>query len=640
MNIKLFCCIVLLVSIPCFATTYTWNNGSGDHNFVRGSNWTGATDSTVFTTVDEFRIDLAGDSLYSDLFSDAIGNNLRVGYGATGELHVTGGVSNFNGSFMAGRGAAAKGYVYISGGEITFLNSYMTVGESGFAHLEISDGTVRANRFNMATKELATSQSEVVMTGGLIDLTTTFACGTAGSGNLSLSGGQINVGTLLSVGVTGQGLVSINGSAGQIQCGQLAVNSLSTIRLNIDGTTVFGNPITVTTSDSTLSGYFDPNFISDPNYIFDPNCILGKEHGGLYVAVAALQNDIQPSEPNLSPAALDAGWTSQTVNTGAGQAVLLSYPHSGNNVIWTSGSSRIWSVPANWNATLDSDDVAVIDLAGTSGTILNSIATCSGLVVGSTANGSLDFNNDANAAFGSLLVADKSASSGSLAISDGTLSVASTAIVGSSGNASFTMNGGAFYAGNLIAALNAESTADIQIANNAIVAIDGVVGLNAASKLSISGCQTNVRFGTLTTAQGSELGFVLEGAQGVGNGLVVNGNVVLAGKVQPSFVNGIKTDGTYTLLRSKGKITDKTGGNLVKSMPGSIVSYELVDIGGYHTLQITIYSPATCQEVINAGLGYSGDINEDCTIDILDFAEMASQWLLCNDPQGGVNCSL
>jgi len=530
--------------------------------------------------------------------------------------------------------------VYISGGEITFLNSYVTAGESGYSYFEISNGTVRANRFNMATKALTTSQSEVVMTGGLVDLTTTFACAMAGTGNLTLSGGQINVGTLLSVGVTGTGLVSIDGSAGQIQCGQLASNALSTIRLNIDGTTVFGNPITVTTSDSTLSGDFDPNFISDPNYIFDPNCILDKEHGGTYVAVAALQNDIQPSEPNLSLAAIDAGWTSQTVNVGAGQAVLLSYPHSGNNVIWTSASSRFWSVPANWNATLGSDDVAVIDLAGTSGTILNSTATCSGLVVGSTANGSLDLNNGANAAFGSLVVADTSASSGSLAISEGTLSVASTAIVGSSGNASFTMNGGAFYAGNLIAAFNAESTADIQITDNAVVAIDGVVGLNAASKLSISGHHTNVQFGTLTTAQGSELGFVLEGVLGVGNGLVVNGNVVLAGKVQPSFVNGIKTDGTYTLLRSTGTITDKTNGALVGSIPGSIINYELVETDGYHTLQITVYSPATCQEVVDAGLGFSADVNGDCNVNMLDFAEMASQWLLCNDPQGGVNCSL
>ena len=626
MKIKLFCSIVLLASIPCFATVYTWNNASGDQNFVRGSNWIGATDSTVFTTLDEFRIDLAGDSLYPSLFSDAIGNNLRVGYGATGELRVTGGVSNFNGSFMAGRGAAAKGYVYISGGEITFLNSYATAGESGFSRFEISNGTLRANRFNMATKALTTSQSEVVMTGGLIDLTTTFACGTAGTGNLLLSGGQINVGTLLSVGVTGTGLVTINGSAGQIQCGQLAINALSTIRLEFDGSSVFGNPITVTMSDSTLSGDFDPNFV----------------RGGSYVAVAALQNDILTTEPNLiTPAAGAAGWTDQIVSVGAGQAVLLTCPHTGKNVTWTGASSQLWSNPANWSATFDPNDVAIVDLAGASGTILDSTVACSGLVVGSAANGSLDLATGANASFNSLVVGNTNTASGSLTLSDGTtMTIGGIAMIGVDGDASLTMNGGKFEAGNIIAALNAESSADIQFANAAIVDIDGIVGLNAASKLSISGHQTNVQFGTLTTAEGSELGFVLNGALGVGNGLVVNGNVVLEGSVQPSFIGGVKSDGTYTLIRSTGTITDNTGGTLVNAVSGSLVNYALVQDGDYHTLKVTIYSPQTCQEVISAGAGLSGDVNGDCNVNMLDFAEMASQWLLCNDPQGGVNCSL
>jgi len=644
MKTRLWCSIMLLVSVSCFATTYTWTNASGDpnHAFTQFSNWTPAVPAAGFTIADEFRIDLSGDQ-YSEIFEDTIGGKVFSGYGSgkTGELYVTGGVSDFESNFMAGRGATSIGYLFVNGGEITFLKSYFTIGESGTGNFNISNGTVKTNRFNMANK--AGSKANVAISGGLVDISTSLKCGMTGTASLVMSGGQIKTGSfmlvgenlgssgtvelsggriditeLLTIGNSGQAFLSIDGSAGQIQCGQLAINEQSIIQLNIDGTAIFGNPITVTTSDSTLPGNFDPNFTS------------GTERGGSYVAVAALQNKILTSEPNVSTTAFAAGWTSQTVNIGAGQAVLLIHPHYGNNVSWTGASSQLWSNAANWSTSLDSNDAAVIDLAGTSGAILNSTAACSGLVVGSASTGSLNVNAGANAAFGSLIVADTNASSGSLTVSDGTMNVSSTAFIGSSGKASFTMNGGAFYAGNLIAAFNPDSTADILISNNAVVDIDGITGLGANAKLSLSGHQATAEFGSLTAAEGSEINFVLDGALGVGNGLVVNGDVVLNGAINIGFIDNAAVDTTYTVLRSTGKIDDNTDGKLVK---GAFVTYALVQDGDYHTLQVTVFSPENCQEVIDGGMGLSADINQDCRVNIADFAELASQWLLCNDPQ-------
>ena len=42
--------------------------------------------------------------------------------------------------------------------------------------------------------------------------------------------------------------------------------------------------------------------------------------------------------------------------------------------------------------------------------------------------------------------------------------------------------------------------------------------------------------------------------------------------------------------------------------------------------------PASCQEVWNDGFGMDGDLNEDCYMDLLDFAIFAEDWFRCNDP--------
>ena len=49
------------------------------------------------------------------------------------------------------------------------------------------------------------------------------------------------------------------------------------------------------------------------------------------------------------------------------------------------------------------------------------------------------------------------------------------------------------------------------------------------------------------------------------------------------------------------------------------------------------YEPLTCQEVIEAGFTLPTDIYPDCRIDLADFAEIAIDWMACNDPENP-NC--
>ncbi len=48
---------------------------------------------------------------------------------------------------------------------------------------------------------------------------------------------------------------------------------------------------------------------------------------------------------------------------------------------------------------------------------------------------------------------------------------------------------------------------------------------------------------------------------------------------------------------------------------------------------------ADCLTVIENGLGLLGDFDEDCDVDLEDFAAFAANFLECNDPQGGAGCS-
>ena len=47
---------------------------------------------------------------------------------------------------------------------------------------------------------------------------------------------------------------------------------------------------------------------------------------------------------------------------------------------------------------------------------------------------------------------------------------------------------------------------------------------------------------------------------------------------------------------------------------------------------LLVEAPADCAAVIALGLGLEGDLLPDCAINLLDFAEVAANWMECNDP--------
>lgn len=68
---------------------------------------------------------------------------------------------------------------------------------------------------------------------------------------------------------------------------------------------------------------------------------------------------------------------------------------------------------------------------------------------------------------------------------------------------------------------------------------------------------------------------------------------------------------------------------------GSVLSAERI---AAHYAAASIPSPSTCAEVLALGWGMQADINTDCAVDLLDFAELASSWMVCNDPEGDASC--
>lgn len=63
-----------------------------------------------------------------------------------------------------------------------------------------------------------------------------------------------------------------------------------------------------------------------------------------------------------------------------------------------------------------------------------------------------------------------------------------------------------------------------------------------------------------------------------------------------------------------------------------------IEISGIPALNVKYYrSPENCVELWQAGRGLLSDIDQNCYVDILDFAKFAEEWLQCNDPTDS-NC--
>ena len=63
-----------------------------------------------------------------------------------------------------------------------------------------------------------------------------------------------------------------------------------------------------------------------------------------------------------------------------------------------------------------------------------------------------------------------------------------------------------------------------------------------------------------------------------------------------------------------------------------VISFFPVNVPSMRLAKATSDIGLSCEDIINMGQGIKGDLNEDCYVNMVDFAMMATNWLTCNNP--------
>ncbi|AQQ71149.1 hypothetical protein SMSP2_01514 [Limihaloglobus sulfuriphilus] len=547
-------------------------------------------------------IDLSGGSISADTLTAAGQSNpesqgeinisggsfdvtefFTIGNSGTASANVSDGVLNVN-RMMLAQSSTADAAFNLTGGEVNILGGYLTVGSSGLATLDISGGALNGNRLNIGVDE-------------------------GGNGTVALSGGQLNIETYIEVGRDGTAKFSILGDAAGINSESCYFGPLSTTEMALNGSAGIGSGI-------QACGFNEGIALIYEGAVFDPYFMTGTDAAGQYLAAASSEPmtyyaagvDPELEDPALitgdisdmlSTAAVSAGWSAEIVGAGSGTAIILTSPVAGTSQVWNSGADT-----------------------------LNSSATVDTAIVGDDAAASLAVTTGADAACTNLTIAAQGTSVADVSMDGGSVNVASTMVVGDEGNAALAMSGGTLSAGHLIAASGETSEAYIELSGSANLNVDGLLAIGENADMMVSGTTTAVNAKNLTAAEGSNMTFQLDSALGIGNGIVLSGNAVLEGTITPEFIGERPADGVYTLIRAEGSIY--VGDSM--DIDNVFVSYEVVEAGDYNELQVTFFTPESCEDVIATGFALVGDLNEDCEVNLQDVAVMSTKWLLCNDP--------
>ncbi len=692
--------ILILATFTQFSKcdSYYWTNGEGDNDFTKGLNWLDKYDDN-FTSSDDFQIDMdsPNQSVIGINGASAVGRWVLVAKinNSVGDLRVIGGVSNFSKGLSIGGNLSdalnAQGYFTVSGGEINFPTSFISIGQNGYGNMEVTGGTCTADRGNIASG--TSSQGELSISAGLFELTNLFQCGLRGTATMEVTGGEFTAGTMfigdtstsngsltvssngnvnisefmtvgrdgtgslevtggvvnadrstigqnagsygqitinggelnyesaVELGRNGDSQISIIGNTGKFRCDYLygANNSLMEFKLN--GSFGVGNGIEGKSGTTELNGEVDVSFLT------------GTETTGDYLLVSG-DTVVDGNEPGLlSSASISAGWNSNIVDLGPLEGLMVSYDAGSTEVLWTNSTGdQLWSTSGNWNASLGTDDIALIDSQGSNGAILNSAETVNTAVIGNVSDGTLEVQSGANGDFIQLYIAREPNSTGAVTVSDGSLSVVNISEIGQDGSGDLVINGGMFDTGHLFIAMSDNSTGKVSISNSADLVVDGICTIGNGGRMEVNGFQATIDIGRLATEAGSLIDLEFDGSLGIGNGFIADGDIDLEGSISISFIGGLNnwTPGTYTIMTTSEEITDNTGGNLITT---PFCNYEIVTESGMQYLRVTVSEPQDCQDLIDAGYKLSADLYPDCKIDIKDFAELAVKWLLCNDPE-------
>lgn len=166
---KLVLCVILMVSVPVWATDYVWTNYDADNNFTNTSNWYQSGTTTMptgpFTSGDNLLIELDGADK-AVLSSATAGRWIRAGWNANsvGELDLLAGAdADLGNSVYLGYDATAKGTINVRGGSLSATSSYSTIGGAGEGCLNISGGLYHTNRMTVGNN--AGGSGQVVLSG-------------------------------------------------------------------------------------------------------------------------------------------------------------------------------------------------------------------------------------------------------------------------------------------------------------------------------------------------------------------------------------------------------------------------------------------------------------------------------------------
>lgn len=84
------------------------------------------------------------------------------------------------------------------------------------------------------------------------------------------------------------------------------------------------------------------------------------------------------------------------------------------------------------------------------------------------------------------------------------------------------------------------------------------------------------------------------------------------------------------------QLTNNAAGQFSRDpkISGTYVTWKTDDCenGTTKLFSANMVSPASCEEAISMGQKITGDINEDCQIDMYDLTLLSKNWLRCNDP--------
>ncbi len=584
----------------------------------------------------------------------------NLGFKGQGTIDMTGGTINLGEKFRTGRGSVdSVATLTISGdAEFNALEGYTTIGEEGYAAIYVNGGTLNLDRVAFATVDDPNSQGYLYVTDGTVNLNEYFTIGNRGNaeveisggvintnrmllgqgaigesytatGTFTISGGELNIEDNLEIGENGVGVFRIDGG-GKVGLAQLTVGNSGTSEFILNGSLGVGKGIGVFGNiymDALEEVVSEGELLLKEGAEIDAYFASGTDVAGDYVVVASSERAkyLPASEPDedyavnlaagdmadfLAADAVSAGWIATLYDAGSGSAVVLGSPVSATELEWSIAGT---------------DDIALID---DDSATLSTSKTANGAVIGDTLSGTLDVSSSADGQFVNLTVGRDVNSTGTVTMTGGSVDVESLAYIGKEGSASVDISGGSFSAFNLIAAAGEDADADITVSNDATFAVNNLLGLTDGSKLTVSGYQTSVSAGNLTLDEDANITFELDENHGVGNGLVVSGNVILKGTISAKPL-GSRVEQTYTVLRAEGEIFDETD-DLVDS---PFVSYEIVENGNYQELQVTFFTPENCEDVIDGGFALAGDANNDCYVNMEDLAIMADEWVTCNDPE-------